>query len=58
MKGVYLDRRDHFETLAKRSFGGALLRPLEQQYKRRSRRTDESSTTSIGISLKKDGISH
>lgn len=33
MKGVYVDRRDRFESLTKRSFGSALLRLLEQEYK-------------------------
>lgn len=33
MKGVYVDRRDHFDGVNKRSFRGALMRLLEQEYK-------------------------
>lgn len=33
MRGVYVDRRDHFEGVKKRSFRNALIRLLEQEYK-------------------------
>ena len=33
MKGVYSNRSDHFESLTRRTFGHALLRLLEQEYK-------------------------
>lgn len=33
MRGVYVDRRDHFEGIKKRTFRSALIRLLEQEYK-------------------------
>lgn len=33
MRGVYSDRRDHFEGVKKRSFRSGLMRLLEQEYK-------------------------
>ena len=33
MRGVYVDRRDHFEGIKKRTFRSGLIRLLEQEYK-------------------------